>query len=131
MSPSFAPTSMNEAMTSVYAVIASWTPWIVVPRSATICEIETFMTELSSTITNWAAARIRIAVRFFMLLPRDTCADGAAAVDPTRSDCRRGWRSASVASGAAEGADQRLLGRPPGGERVGIAALVVLGQEAG
>ena len=47
-------------MTSVYAVIASWTPWIVVSRSATICEIDTFMTLLSSTITNCAAARIAI-----------------------------------------------------------------------
>ena len=52
MSPSFAPTSMNAAMTSVYMVIAPWTPVIVVFRSATICEIETFMTLESSTITN-------------------------------------------------------------------------------
>ena len=58
MSPSFAPTSMNAAITSVYAVIAPWTPWIVVFRSATICEIDTFMTLESSTITNCAAARI-------------------------------------------------------------------------
>ena len=52
MSPSFAPTSMNAAMTSVYMVIAPWTPVIVVFRSATICEIETFMTLESRTITN-------------------------------------------------------------------------------
>jgi hypothetical protein len=36
-------------------VIASWTPRIVVSRSATICEIDTFMTLLSSTVTNCAA----------------------------------------------------------------------------
>ena len=53
---------MNAAITRVYAVMASWTPPIVVSRSATIWLIETFMTELSSTITNCAAARIRIAV---------------------------------------------------------------------
>ena len=58
MSPSFAPTSMNAAITSVYIVIASWTPWIVVSRSSTICEIDTFMTLESSTITNCAAHRI-------------------------------------------------------------------------
>src|SRR4051795_11577298 len=58
MSPSLAPASMNAAITSVYIVIASWTPVIVVSRSATICEIDTFMTLLSSTITNWAAPRI-------------------------------------------------------------------------
>ncbi len=42
-------------------MIASWTPWMVVSRSATICEIATFMTLLSSTITNWADARMRMA----------------------------------------------------------------------
>src|SRR5918994_3655238 len=61
MSPSFAPVSMNAAITRVYAVIASWTPWMVVSRSATIWEIDTFMTLLSSTITNWAAPRIASA----------------------------------------------------------------------
>ena len=49
---------MNAAITSVYRVIAVWTPWIVVSRSSTICEIATFITLESSTITNWADARI-------------------------------------------------------------------------
>src|SRR5262245_43313097 len=35
-----------------------------VPRSDAIWVIDTFMTELSSTITNWAAARMAIAVQF-------------------------------------------------------------------
>ena len=60
MSPSFAPSSMNAAITSVYSVIAVCTPWIEVSRSSTICEIATFMTLESSTITNWAAARMSI-----------------------------------------------------------------------
>jgi hypothetical protein len=38
-------------MTSVYAVIAACTPGTVVSRSSTICEIETFITLESSTIT--------------------------------------------------------------------------------
>jgi predicted PurR-regulated permease PerM len=46
-------------------VIASGTPPMVAFGSATIREIDTFMTLLSSTMTNWAAARIRIAVGFF------------------------------------------------------------------
>ena len=54
MSPSFAPTSMNAAITSVYIVIALCTPVTVVSRSATICEIETFITLESSTMMNWA-----------------------------------------------------------------------------
>src|SRR3954469_19753984 len=58
MSPSFAPSSMNAAITSVYSVIAVWTPWIVVSRSSTICEIATFMTLESSTMMNWADARM-------------------------------------------------------------------------
>ncbi len=66
MSPSFAPTSMNAAITSVYIVIASCTPEIVVSRSSTICEIDTFMTAESSTITNWAEARMISGSHFFM-----------------------------------------------------------------
>src|SRR3954468_8692544 len=58
MSPSFAPSSMNAAITSVYIVIAVCTPWIVVSRSSTICEIATFMTLESRTITNCAEARM-------------------------------------------------------------------------
>ena len=51
---------MNAAITSVYSVIAVCTPWIDVSRSSTICEIATFMTLESSTITNCAEARIII-----------------------------------------------------------------------
>ena len=58
MSPSFAPTSMNAAITSVYIVIALCTPVTVVLRSSTICEIETFITLESSTMMNWADARM-------------------------------------------------------------------------
>ena len=45
---------MNAAITSVYIVIALCTPVTVVFRSATICEIETFITLESSTMMNWA-----------------------------------------------------------------------------
>ena len=41
-------------------MIAVCTPWIVVSRSSTIWEIATFMTLESSTITNWAEARMSI-----------------------------------------------------------------------
>ena len=49
---------MNAAITSVYIVIALCTPVTVVFRSATICEIETFITLESSTMMNWADARM-------------------------------------------------------------------------
>src|SRR3954452_22754386 len=76
MSPSFAPTSMNAAITSVYIVIASWTPWTVVSRSATICEIDTFMTLESRTITNWAEPRIAIGIQVRTLGGRGCGAPG-------------------------------------------------------
>ena len=50
---------MNAAITSVYSVIAVCTPWIVVSRSSTICEIATFMTLVSSTMMNWAEASMK------------------------------------------------------------------------
>ena len=49
---------MNAAITSVYIVIALCTPVTVVLRSSTICEIETFITLESSTMMNWADARM-------------------------------------------------------------------------
>jgi hypothetical protein len=66
MSPSFAPSSMNAAITSVYSVIAVCTPWIVVSRSAAICVIATFMTLVSSTITNCAADNITRGIHLRM-----------------------------------------------------------------
>src|SRR3954451_9709832 len=62
-SPIFAPVSMNAAITSVYAVIANCTSGTDVFRSDTTCEIDTFITVVSSTITNCAAARTMIVVR--------------------------------------------------------------------
>jgi len=52
MSPSLAPVSISAAMTSAYRVMAACTPWIEVFRSAVIWEIETFITLVSSVMTN-------------------------------------------------------------------------------
>ncbi len=49
---------MNAAITSVYIVIAVCRPTTVVSRSATTCVIDTFITVVSSTMMNWAVARI-------------------------------------------------------------------------
>ena len=43
-------------MTSVYIVIAVCRPTTVVSRSATTCEMDTFITVVSSTMMNCAAA---------------------------------------------------------------------------
>jgi hypothetical protein len=56
--PTLPPVIMNIAITSVYSVIAVWIPVTVVPTSLATVAIDTFMTELSSVITNWPAARV-------------------------------------------------------------------------
>jgi hypothetical protein len=91
---------MKDAITSVYAVIASWTPWIVVSRSATICEIDTFMALLSSTITNCADAKIAIGSPSPALAPSLVPASSLEAL----MDCGR------AESGAGRG--------PPSGPKV-------------
>src|SRR3954449_8925595 len=69
MSPSLAPVSIRAAITSAYSVIAAWTPWIEVLRSAVICEIETFITLVSSVMTNWPEARMTIGIHLRIALP--------------------------------------------------------------
>src|SRR5437868_14956091 len=48
---------MNAAETRASSAIADWTPLTVVPRSPTTAEIETFISEVSTTSTNIAIAR--------------------------------------------------------------------------
>ena len=47
---------MNAAETSASSAIADWTPLTVVSRSSTTDEIETFISDVSTTSTNMAAA---------------------------------------------------------------------------
>src|SRR3954452_6474732 len=49
---------MNDAITSVYSVIAVWMPVTVVPTSLATVAIDTFMTELSRVIRNCPAASV-------------------------------------------------------------------------
>ena len=58
IAPTLAPVIISAAITSVYAVIAPWIPDTVVPTSFATVAIETFITELSSVIRNWPAARV-------------------------------------------------------------------------
>jgi hypothetical protein len=53
---------MNAAETSASSAIADWTPLTVVSRSRTTAEIETFISDVSTTRTNIAIAS-RIASR--------------------------------------------------------------------
>src|SRR6185295_2416167 len=76
--------------------MAVWTPVIVVLRSATICEIDTFITLLSRTITNWAAARIAIGSQLVRMGGHRTRSSpaGSAGCEPGRPvrRARTGYR---------------------------------------
>src|ERR1043166_8609212 len=50
------PIRMNAADTSASSAIADWTPLTVVSRSRTTDEIETFISDVSTTSTNIAIA---------------------------------------------------------------------------
>ena len=53
-SPTLLPIRMKAAETSASRAIADWTPLTVVSRSSTTAEIETFMSDVSTTRTNIA-----------------------------------------------------------------------------
>ena len=62
-SPTLPPIRMNAAETSASNAIADWTPLTVVSRSRTTAEIDTFISEVSTTSTNIAAANSRPNIR--------------------------------------------------------------------
>src|SRR5215471_1390757 len=67
-SPILLPIRMNAAETSASSAIADWTPLAVVSRSCTTAEMETFISDVSTTSTNIAIDR-RTASR---VLPLDS-----------------------------------------------------------
>ena len=68
-SPTLLLIRMNAAETSASSAIAVWTPLTVVSRSLTTAEIDTFISDVSTTSTNIAAAS-RSANRGF---PASSC----------------------------------------------------------
>ncbi len=54
---------MNAADTSASSAMADCTPLTVVPMSCTTAEIDTFISDVSTTSTNMAAARRRATRR--------------------------------------------------------------------
>ncbi len=58
MAPIRPPVIINDAITSVYIVIAVWIPVTVVSRSFATVAIDTFITDESRIITNCAAASV-------------------------------------------------------------------------
>ena len=72
---------MNAAETSASSAIADWTPLTVVCRSWTTDEIDTFISDVSTTSTNIAIAS-RMASRW---LPVSSSGTLAGALTPTRA----------------------------------------------
>src|SRR4051812_42852255 len=94
---------MNAADTSASSAIADWTPLTVVPRSSTTAEIDTFISDVSTTSTN-----IAIASRIASL--RSPAAAPGATVAVCAVICRRSYASRSRA--LAEPFDQEAVSKP-------------------
>ena len=58
ISPTLPPVIINDAITSVYSVIASWIPVTSVPTSLATVAIAVFITVISRAITNCADANV-------------------------------------------------------------------------
>ena len=68
-SPILLPIRMNAADTRASSAIADWTPLAVVCRSRITAEIETFISDVSTTSTN-IAIDSKIASRWLLSAPR-------------------------------------------------------------
>ena len=79
---------MNAAETSASSAIADWTPLTVVSRSRTTAEIDTFISDVSTTSTNIAIAS-RIARRGVAVVSSVTL----AAILTGRVHARQGARA--------------------------------------
>src|SRR3954447_20304932 len=88
------PIRMNAAETRASSAIADWTPLAVVSRSLTTAEIDTFISEVSTTRTNIAIAR-RIASVWSPLDSADV-AGTAGALTGRVSGAERGRASPSL-----------------------------------
>src|SRR4051794_39354877 len=80
-SPTLLPTRMNAAETSASSAIADWTPLTVVSRSRTTDEIDTFISDVSTTSTNIAiesstASRWVLAPSSGAFVPADSLIPG-------------------------------------------------------
>src|SRR5262245_64668540 len=104
--PTLPPVIINEAITSVYSVIAVWIPVTVVPTSSATVAIDTFITELSNVIKNWPAANVTNTVP----APR--------AVTPTTPRCTTPGRYRDQPTPRANPHPQPHLTHPPNTRRL-------------
>src|SRR3954453_2161447 len=69
-SPSLPPVIMKAAITSVYSVMVAWIAVMSVSKSSTSWLIDTFITEVSSTMRNCAVPSAANARHLFTIAPR-------------------------------------------------------------
>src|SRR5579871_825930 len=108
---------MNAAETRASSAIADWTPLAVVSRSRTTAEIETFISEVSTTSTNIAIAS-RIASVWSPPGSSATAAGMSALIDRAYSD--REQIDDSLRCSRRDGARAHLGGARDGLRAVGV-----------
>ncbi len=113
MSPILPPVSMSIAITRQYSVMTAWIVVTVVSNSSTSALIETFMTDWSRTMMNWAPASATSAHFAFTL--SSSCLAFAGSVARYLPGRVRGPLLA--APGRRRGPPRRLLLRMGGGAR--------------
>src|SRR5688572_17852296 len=89
-SPTLLLMRMKAADTSASRAIADWTPLTLVPRSVTTAEIDTFISEVSTTRTNIAAASSRARPRSKVAAPGTLSVCGAVTIPPSAVRISRG-----------------------------------------
>src|SRR3954469_8181975 len=100
-SPNLPPVIMKAAMTSVYRVMVAWIAVMSVSKSSTSWLIDTFITEVSSTMRNCAVPSAANARHLFIApslrpTPRSAAESGIGARDLHSSALRRGEQGRMV-----------------------------------
>src|SRR5688500_9191432 len=116
-SPTLLLNRMHAAETRASSAIADWTPLTVVSRSFTTAEIETFISDVSTTSTNIAAASRRAN--------RVLCGCSTAARELSSmltGPPREAWRECPACQGYGPAARRRRTSPPGDGSRVEDAA---------
>ena len=98
---------MNAADTSASSAIADCTPLTVVSRSWTTAEIDTFISDVSTTSTNIAIASRRASRRLPVRAGGGAVSAFSLAIGPS-------WADRRSSSSSARGERSRLRSRPMG-----------------
>ena len=93
---------MNAAETSASSAIADWTPLTVVSRSSTTAEIDTFISDVSTTSTNMAIASSTATRPLPASSPVTSGPDTSVTGDGSGSDASSPWPSSTPPSSTVD-----------------------------